>query len=278
VSLNNLIKIAKVFIPPIFLAVYRRLCGKGIRFEGHYESWKDAALRSTGYDADLILNKVSDAITKVKNGEAVFERDSVLFDKVEHSFPLLAALLRIAVEHHNRLDLLDFGGSLGSSYFQCKYFLPDNLKLNWCVIEQKNFVDRGREAFSSEELHFFSSIAECGGQYKPHVILFASVLQYLEKIDQIIDEAIATGAQYIVIDRTPFHKLPSDWLCVQKVPADIYNASYPCAILSESRLHRYLAKHFELIAEFDALGGKGHVQAGLRQIPFEYKGMIWRKR
>ena len=35
---------------------------------------------SIGYDCDQILDKVL-AATKVKNGEAVYERDSVLFEK-----------------------------------------------------------------------------------------------------------------------------------------------------------------------------------------------------
>jgi hypothetical protein len=53
--------------------------------------------QSHGYDNDTILKKCKDALLKVKNGEAVYERYSVLFDKVQHSFPVLAGLLRAAI-------------------------------------------------------------------------------------------------------------------------------------------------------------------------------------
>jgi putative methyltransferase (TIGR04325 family) len=217
-------------------------------------------------------------LEKVQSGEAVYERDSVLFDKVEHSFPLLVVLMKAAAENNGKLTVLDFGGSLGSSYFQCKHLLPNNLDLTWCVVEQKQFVNRGREVFESEELKFFFSIAECTAQYVPDVVLFASVLQYLEHADQIIDAAVATGAEYIAIDRTPFVAFDVDWLCVQHVPASIYKASYPCVMLSESRLKQRLGNNFDFIADFDTLGGQGHIHYCFQKIPFEYKGMIWRKR
>ena len=60
------------------------------------------------------------ALIKVKNGDAVFERDSVIFDKIHYSFPLLSALSLTALNHNSTLNVLDFGGSLGSAYFQNK--------------------------------------------------------------------------------------------------------------------------------------------------------------
>jgi putative methyltransferase (TIGR04325 family) len=280
--MGDIVKFLKYFarswLPPALIAIYRFLKGRGIRFIGRYSSWRTALDASTGYDADSILARVSAASAKVKSGEAIYERDSVLFDKVEHSFPLLAVLMRAALENSGKLTVIDFGGSLGSSYFQCKHFLPRDLDLSWYVVEQEKFVRRGREAFASDELQFFFSIPECTAQRKPDVVLFASVLQYLEHVDRIVDAAVATGAEYIAIDRTPFIALDADWLCVQHVPANIYKASYPCSILSESRLKQLLHDRFELVTEFGALGGRGHVQHGLQMVPFEYKGMIWRKR
>ena len=53
----------------------------------------------------------------------VYERDSVLFDTIRYSWPLLSDLLRAASEDQNHLSVLDFGGSLGSSYYQNRVFL-----------------------------------------------------------------------------------------------------------------------------------------------------------
>ena len=110
------------FIPPIVFRIYRMAAGQAL-FIGNYATWEKARKESGGYDSDRILNKVRSSLLMVKNKEAVYERDSVLFDKVQYSWPLLACLLWIASQKGNRLNLVDFGGSLGSSYYQNRNFL-----------------------------------------------------------------------------------------------------------------------------------------------------------
>ena len=73
--------------------------------------------------AQDILDKVLAATLKVKQGQAVFERDSVLFDEIEYSWPLLAGLMWAAASNGGKLNVLDFGGALGSSYYQNRKFL-----------------------------------------------------------------------------------------------------------------------------------------------------------
>ena len=62
-------------------------------FTGDYASWEEAMQHCTGYDDPAILEKVKESLLKVKRGEAVCERDSVLLDKIEYSMPLLVSLL-----------------------------------------------------------------------------------------------------------------------------------------------------------------------------------------
>ena len=52
---------------------------------------------------------------KVKNGETVYERDSVIFDQIEYSWPVLTGLMCAAAQNSGCLKVLDFGCSLGSS-------------------------------------------------------------------------------------------------------------------------------------------------------------------
>jgi hypothetical protein len=51
-------------------------------------SWEKAQKKCSGYDNSIIVNKVKDAVLKVKSGEAKFERDSVLFDEIYLFEPL----------------------------------------------------------------------------------------------------------------------------------------------------------------------------------------------
>lgn len=271
-------RLLKLLMPPVFISAYHRLHAKGIRYAGHYLSWDDAQANSSGYDADLILATVSDAVSKVQAGEAVYERDSVLFSKIEYSFPLLAALLRAGVENDGELNVLDFGGSLGSSYFQCREFLGGLKQLDWNVVEQAKFVQEGKKRFESAQLHFWDAIDDAAAKRSPDVFLFASVLQYLKNKDDILRQAVASKARYIIVDRTPMSTREADWLCVQHVPADIYKASYPCTIIGEPGLIALLEPEYVLVGDFDSIGGHDRVHAGWLGLPFQYKGMIWRRR
>ena len=87
-------------------------------WKGAFDSWEAAQLRSNGYNADNILQKVLAASLRVKEGEALFERDSVLFYEKKYSWELLATLMWIAAQHGETLNIIDFGGSLGSTYYQ----------------------------------------------------------------------------------------------------------------------------------------------------------------
>src|SRR5262245_44680393 len=100
-------------------------------WHGDFADWAEAKRACSGYDSDVILERVKAALLKVKRGEAVYERDSVLFDSKQYSWPVLASLLWIASQHQNRLTVMDFGGSLGSSYFQNREFLGHLTGLRW---------------------------------------------------------------------------------------------------------------------------------------------------
>ena len=50
----------------------------GNDFFGDFPSWEEARKQSTSYDSDVIFERVRDAALKVKNGEAVYEGNSVL--------------------------------------------------------------------------------------------------------------------------------------------------------------------------------------------------------
>jgi putative methyltransferase (TIGR04325 family) len=269
--------IVKAIAPPALLGLYTRWRPGGIRFAGKFDSWQDALARSGGYDSDVILERVASSLQKVVSGEAAYERDSVLFDRIEHSFPVLAGLLRAAGSGQG-LTVLDFGGSLGGTYYQCREFLSVLPELTWCVVEQEKFVQRGRERFETDQLRFFRSIPECVARHRPQVVLFSSVLQYLADPFDAVRAAMATPARCIIVDRTQFSALDTDWLCVQHVPPEIYPASYPCWIFGEQGFKRAFAGTFDLLAEFDALGGGGNVRHGLGSLPYQHKGMIWWRR
>lgn len=109
-----------------------------------YYSYEEANANGEGYEAKEILDKVKNSLQKVKKGEAVYERDSVIFDDLQHNWVLVATLQKIAIEKNLQLKVIDFGGSLGSTYFYVKKVLPNEIFISWSIVEQKHYVECGK--------------------------------------------------------------------------------------------------------------------------------------
>lgn len=248
--------------------------GQSIVFTGDYASWDDATQSSTGYDAGVILEKTCAALLKVKNGEAAYERDSVLFDKIQHSFPVLAGLLRAAQAHDGRLCVVDFGGALGSSYFQCRDFLKVVQRLEWLVVEQTAHIACGRKNFESDQLRFYNTVEECKMGHQPNALPFSSVLQYLPNPYGVLQKLLSHRISHVIIDRTAFLASDRERLTVQHVPDSIYPASYPAWFFSETKFKAAIeSAGYGLTADFpgtDNLSPEGEKAY--------FKGFIYERR
>ncbi len=248
--------LAQSLLPPIFVDGLRRLRSfflkqDAIRFVGDYATWAEAERASTGYSARNILEKTRSAMLKVKNGEAAYARDSVVFDHVTYPFPVLAALLRARSANGNRLSVLDFGGSLGTTYFQCRDFLSLGA-YRWSVVEQTEHAKCGREEFADERLQFYSSIDECLEQERPNLLLLSGIIQYLPDPHRFLENIITRDFPHVIVDRTSFFGEDRDLLTVQHVPEWIYRATYPAWFLSEKRFLHAFAKRYRVVASFPA--------------------------
>jgi putative methyltransferase (TIGR04325 family) len=219
---------------------------------GNYPDWESAVQATTGYSNLDILQKTRAAMLKVKSGEAVYERDSVLFDTIEYSWPVLSGLMSVAAESGS-LDVMDVGGSLGSSFFQNRVFLSRLPSVRWNIVEQPEHVRIGKKDFEDDYLRFYDSVESCLEETSPNVVLLSSVLQYFEEPYEFLLKLDQLPIDNVIIDRTPFWPGSEDRLCIQTVPPTIYNASYPIWILSNERFHKHLSLNWHIIAEFESL-------------------------
>jgi putative methyltransferase (TIGR04325 family) len=260
----------KTWLPPVVIHAVKRLRGRSIYFSGDYLIWDDAATQCSGYCADSILAKVLDASLKVKSGEAVYERDSVLFEDIQYAWPVTAGLMWAAARHGGRLNVLDFGGSLGSSYFQNRKFLNTLPDVHWGIVEQAHYVQAGQQHIQDERLRFYYTISECVKYLPPNVVLFSSTLQYIPNPLEVIKFILDYNIDFIIIDRTPFLQNYKTKVVIQHVPPEIYAATYPMWIFNEDAFNSNFKEKYNLISAFISPEG----EIAMPHFSFVFKGMI----
>lgn len=184
--------------PPIVWWLTRRLRARD-PLEGPFASWDAASQRATGWDSPAIIEQALAAALKVKTGAAVFERDSRPYDRIIYSPTILAALL-LAVARYRKLSVIDFGGALGSNYYQNIKLLRalPTIPISWNVIERPALAKLGAAQFQTPELQFHAELAAV--KLEDAVLLFTGSLQYVADAFGFLDEAIR-GIDIVALDR-----------------------------------------------------------------------------
>ena len=251
--MNTLKKFAHNWLPPVIVHWISRFRDKGIYCEGEFSTWEEASAQCTGYNTEEILAKVLDATLRVKRGEAVYERDSVVFDQIEYAWPVLSGLMLAAARSGGKLNVLDFGGALGSSYFQNRKFLQLLPDVKWSVVEQEHYVEAAQLYIQDDEqLCFYKTIIECLSKNNPNVLILSSVLQYLPNPYAVLSELLSVGAGTLIIDKTSFmSEIKKEVIKIQHVPNSIYSASYPIIFFDEEYFFFFFSSSgYKLIESF----------------------------
>jgi putative methyltransferase (TIGR04325 family) len=217
-------------------------------WDGNYNSWDKAAEKCNGYDSDQIIEKCFNSLMKVNHGNAIYERDSVLFDKKEYSTGLLASLFIAGLTNDNHISVLDFGGSFGTSYFQNVEFSKFFKKFEWSIVEQNKMFSLGKEFFENENLYFFETIEEVFKQKTPNIFLISSSLQYISNPTDILNQINNSKTRFVVFDRIPFSD-SENIITIQTVPPSIYEASYPCWVFNYEWLLSQLT-NYKVVFDF----------------------------
>ena len=262
----------KEFSPPVLNTL--RWYSFKYGWKGNYQTYQEAKARCAGYDEDHILQRIIDTTTKVKNGEAAYERDGIVYDEVNVNINLLSALLLVAGRNNNKLTLIDFGGSLGTSYYQNITFLSHLTELNWCIVEQPQFVDAGKKDFENEHVKFYYSIEDClAAHAQPDLVLLSSSLQYMTDPYAVLKEIQLFKVPYLLLDLIGYNDEKRDRITIQNVPPVFYGiaASYPCTFFDRDRLQSQLSEGYKKIFDFISEPEKYYI--GFK--PFRYEGSFW---
>jgi putative methyltransferase (TIGR04325 family) len=217
---------------------------------GDFSTWSDAVSICSGYHQENIIEKVTRATLNVKNGISTHERDSVNFDEIHYSWPVLAGLL-LVYGKSKRINVLDFGGALGSTFYQNRKFLSQLDSITWNIVEQEAFINIGKQYFASD-INFYSSFRECLSQQDINVCLLSSVLQYIEDAEQIFKEIVSSNIDFIILDRLSIIDRKTNRITMQNVPDSIYSASYPCTFFCEKYFLGMFEGKYEIVERFES--------------------------
>lgn len=245
------INILSQLVPPFLLTLIKRLAHLFYGWKGNYKNWEEVKNISIGYDDSVIIKKVLLSTNTVIQGNAEYERDGLLFYEESINWNLLASIF---LASNRDLNIIDFGGAFGSTYFQNRKILNALTKVSWNIVEQKSFVEASNKIIKQNNLNFYYSIDDAYEANNSNVILFSSVLQYLENYHSILMNAFEKKFEYIIIDRTPFSQSDTERITLQVIPTWIYKSSYPCRIFSKSNLLEFFSNNcYQSIYEFDSL-------------------------
>ncbi len=228
---------------------FYKLYDKGtmpIVYEGDYKNWNEAALECSGYGDKNILTKVADSINKVILGEAVWERDSSVFFEQKFVYRICASILRCAIQNDNKgVNVLDIGGSLGSTYFQNAKYLAEVNNLHYVVAEQVNFAEYGHKNLENEVLKFVNSEVDYNCFGKWDIVLMSASLQYIYPYKKVVSKVLDAKPHYIILDRVLVGNRKR--ICKQIVPARICSSSYPVIVFDESTIYQLFESDYKML-------------------------------
>ena len=272
----NIKKIIKLILPNYIYQIYRNSFSVTLSqggFYGVFDSWEKASSKSKGYSSQNILEKVLKSCLEVKELPDKFERDGVIIESKNFSYEAFSYMIRWGMEN-GFLNVLDLGGSLGSSYFQFKKLFPLYKSINWSVIEQLHFVSTGNQFVKNNELQFYEDLDNFIKNMNPNVALLSGFLQFIPNPIQVLQKLLDSEIKFFIIDRLPVCYEKSDIITIQYVPEAIYKASYPARIFSYNKFVSYLERFFNIIHEFNSIDG----QSTLNMKPIFLKGFILEKK
>lgn len=248
--------------------IINTILNRSNKIYGNFDTWNEALLKSKGYNDRKILDTVKLSLEKILSGEAKYERDSYLFYKKKYDNILISRLNEIYNNLQRKIIVCDYGGSLGSLYFQHKEIFKKSF-VEWNILEQEHFVEFANQKIKIDNLNFFSNTDKLLNQKKLDLILFSSVLHYLEDPYSVLTKFLEREISNIFIIRTPFLKNTEE-IKIQKVPSHIYNSSYPVRILNLEKIQK-LFNQFNYNLEIQ---DKNDERIG----EYEYSNLYYRKK
>lgn len=164
-------------------------------WEGIYDSWGEAKVVGDAFSSEEWINKqasLAEGDIALQSGGQLGNNGCVPAMSWDYILPTVAAML----SNKSRLQILDFGGGLASSYFQAKSGVLRGAEFGYHVVESASVCARGREMFSAyPEVKFYERLPESGSY---DVIHCGRSFQYVDDWRQMLSDFVKLNPECIV--------------------------------------------------------------------------------
>ena len=218
---------------------------KSIRLKSIFFTYSDALNYSDGYDNPKIAETLRSNAHHMLNTPKAYVRDGIVFNCGKYSYALLGAIY--AEDKKHDINVLDFGGNLGSLYYQHLEYLRRGIN-KWIVIEQSYLIEITKEFKFDDKLVYYP-VLDYVKDYHFDLIILSSVLPYLEDPYDILNDLLAFHADFVFIDRTYFCDFKAwDFVMIQENLNTGIN--YPVWIFNKLKMIQYFElKGYHLVDE-----------------------------
>lgn len=232
-------------------------------FLGTPSYYHNPPLEANYHDDSTVIDLYN--LFKQANAHGLYERDGQILEVPWVCPHLIDTLANPWLASHN---VVDFGGSLGTSFWAIKGFYPELFKniSSWTVYELPQLVSLAKNRLSNNTLFFTDAISELPSH--PTIILFSGVIQYLpSSLLDTIHSYISSSSSItsIVLDRTLSTSRPRNIQLFELDRTFKQPRCYACNAVSESLLiSSFMRSGFKLYSRSTTLGGVTYTSRKLR--------------
>lgn len=168
-------------------------------WEGVYRSFAEAGGDRAVFDGEIWLEK---AVARAKDVMAQAAPASTISPSATSNDYFLPVVAALAASKGKVLHVLDFGGSLATSYFALEAMIPADRRVSFEIVETAAVCKRGRELFSNRKnLSFRTTVP--GADERFDIVHCGSSLHYVENWAELLDRFAALQPQYLIFSDLP---------------------------------------------------------------------------
>lgn len=167
-------------------------------WEGVYGSFAEANAETSVFEGTAWLDRVV-----ARAEESLGKRTGASVPPVavttDYALPFIAA---VAAGRERPLRILDFGGSMATSYVPLRAMLPADRGLDFVIVENETLCKKGNELFAGDPgVRFRSDLPPAGEKFD--IVHFGSSLHYVDDWKGLLAASVALASEWLLFCDLP---------------------------------------------------------------------------